>query len=134
MIKFLSCDPEAILRWFPLLMLLAIASLVLSFQFGGLGILSSVHLFIFAVSAASMQEYKTEKGLWMLALTFAVLWAGMMSLCIYGQFMDLIRGVRFNPLIAVDAATMMFIMRMTIRFLWKCAKINYTFRIHRHDV
>lgn len=61
----------------------------------------------------------------MLALTFAVLWAEMMSLCIYGQFMDLIRGVRFNPLIAVDAATVMFIMRMTIRFLWKCAKINY---------
>jgi hypothetical protein len=63
MVEILSCNPDVIVRWMPLLMLLAIAAMVLSYQFGGLGILSSVHLFMFAVSAALMRDYKIEKGL-----------------------------------------------------------------------
>ena len=72
-------------------------------QFGGFGLLTFVHLFAFAILAASMTEYKTEIGLWMLALLFAGCWSGLIAMYTFGQIIDLRRGVALNGTVAIDA-------------------------------
>ncbi|MEQ1826005.1 MAG: hypothetical protein ABL921_08655 [Pirellula sp.] len=78
--SILQGDPEAITRRLPLVALPAIIACIVTAQFGGFGILTFVHLFAFAILAASMTEYKTEKGLWMLALLFAGIWSGLIAM------------------------------------------------------
>ncbi len=65
--------------------------------------LTFVHLFAFAILAASMTEYKTEIGLWMLALLFAGCWSGLIAMYTFGQIIDLRRGVALNGTVAIDA-------------------------------
>ncbi len=125
MLLILRGDPEAITRRLPLMMLPAILVCFASAQFGGVGILTFAHLFGFAVLAAAMTEYRTEKGLWMLALLFAVIWSAFIVLYMYGQLTDLRRGVAVNGLLAIDVFFTMFLMRLAVRFLWKTARVNY---------
>ena len=125
MLLILRGDPEAVTRQLPIMALPAIVACFVTAQFGGFGILTFVHLFGFAVLAASMTEYKTEKGLWMLALLFAVIWTAFILLYMYGQFLDLRRGVVADWSIAIDAFLTMFLMRLMVRFLSKTAKLNY---------
>lgn len=130
MLQLLRGDPEAITRSLPLVMLPAILGCFVIAQFGGFGILTCVHLFAFSVSAASMSEYKTERGLWMLALLFASLWTCLIAMWMYGQFLDIRRGVAFNGWIAIDAFFATFLMRLMVRFLWKTACLNYRISIN----
>ena len=96
-------DPEVVTQRLPIMALPAIFACVVSAQFDCFGLLTFVHLFGFAILAASMAEFKTDKGLWMLALLFAAIWAGLIVMYTYGQFMDLRRGVAFNGAIAIEA-------------------------------
>ena len=50
-----------------------------------------------------MTEYKTEIGLWMLALLFAGCWSGLIAMYTFGQIIDLRRGVALNGTVAIDA-------------------------------
>ncbi|MEQ1831115.1 MAG: hypothetical protein ABL921_34535 [Pirellula sp.] len=129
MLAILQGDPEAITRRLPIMMIPAIIACFVSGNLGGVGILTGAHLFGFAVLAASMTEYKTDKGLWMLALLFATIWTGLIGLWMYGQFLDLLRGIPFQAGIAIDAFFAMFLMRLMVRFLWKTVKLNYSLSI-----
>jgi hypothetical protein len=120
-------DPEAITQKLPIVALPAIIACVVTAQFGGFGILTFVHLFAFAILAASMTDYKTEKGLWMLALLFAAIWSGFIAMYSYGSIMDWRLGVAFNGAVAIDAFFTMFILRLMVRFLWKTARLNYLY-------
>lgn len=126
MLPILRGDPEAITQRLPIVMLPAIVACLASARFGGFGLFTFVHLFGFGVLAASMSEYKTDKGLWMLALLFAAIWSGIIAMWMYGQFMDLRRGVALNAGIAIDVSCALFLMRLMVRFLWKSARLNYT--------
>ncbi len=103
----------------------AIIACFVSGNFGGALLLTCVHTFIFAVLAASMSEYKTDKGLWMLAALFAAIWTGLLALWTYGLFLDLQRGVQFQVVVAIDGFFAMFVMGLMVRFLWKTARLNY---------
>ena len=129
MLLILLGDPEATTRRLPILMLPAVIACVITAQFGSFGILTFVHLFGFAVLAAAMREYKTDKGLWMLALLFATICSGLIAMGIFGLIMDFRRGVVFNGAIAIDAFFAMFLMWLMVRFLWKTAKLNYAFSV-----
>jgi hypothetical protein len=125
MLAILQGDPEAITRRLPIMMLPAIIACFVSGYFGGALLLTCVHTFMFAVLAACMTEYKTDKGLWMLALFFAVFWAGFLAMGTYAQFLDWWRGAPFQVGLAIDVFFAMFLMRLMVRFLWKTAKLNY---------
>lgn len=129
MLAILRGDPEAITRRLPIMMLPAIIACFVSGYFGGALLLTCVHAFAFAVLAASMTEYKTEKGLWMLALFFAVFWAGLLAIGTYFQFLDLWRGAPFEVGLAIDVFFTMLLMRLMVRFLWKTAKWNYSLSV-----
>ena len=129
MLAILHGDPEAITRRLPIMMLPAIVACFVSGNLGGVGMLTCVHTFGFAVLAASLTEYKTEKGVWMFALLFAAIWSGLIAMWLYGQFLDLRRGVPFQVGIAIDGFFAMFLMRLMVRFLWKTAKVNYSLSI-----
>jgi hypothetical protein len=65
----------------------------------------------------------------MLALLFAAVWTGLIAMWMYGQLLDLRRGVPFQAGVAIDGFFAMFLMRLMVRFLWKAAKINYLLSI-----
>ncbi len=72
--KVVAGFPEAIIPNCPSLMIAGILGCLISAQFGGLGILTFVQVATLGVSAASLCEYQTERGLWMFALLLLVAW------------------------------------------------------------
>lgn len=78
-----------------------------------------------------MTEYKTDKGLWMLALFLFVFYLGSMAMWMCGTFVDFRsgKGFVFNCLIAVDAFFGLSLGRLMVRFLWKTAMQNYLISI-----
>jgi hypothetical protein len=129
MLAILQGDPEAVTRRLPILGLPAIIACFVSGYFGGALLLTCVHAFGFAVLAGSMTEYKTDKGLWMLALLFAAIWGGLLSMWTYFEFLDLWRGAALEVGLAIDVFFTMFLMRLMVRFLWKTAKVNYSLSV-----
>lgn len=129
MLAILQGDPEAITRRLPIVALPAIIACFVSGNFGGALLLTCVHTFIFAVSAACMTEYKTDKGLWMLALFFAVFWGGFLVMGTYFQFLDGWRGAPLEVGVAIDGFLAMLLMGLMVRFLWRTAKLNYSLSV-----
>ena len=129
--RILNGDPEAIIPLFSIMYLTGVLGCLVSVKFGGFGILTCAHLLGFGVLAASMTQYKTDKGLWMLALFLFVFYLGLMAMWMCGTFVDFRRGkgLLFNGSIAVDAFLGLSLGRLMVRFLWKTAKLNYLISI-----
>jgi len=115
----------------PIMYLMGVLGCMVSVKLGGFGILTCAHLLGFGVLAASMTQYKTDKGLWMLALFLFVFYLGLMAMWMCGTFVDFRRGKGFvfNCSIAVDAFFGLSLGRLMVRFLWKTAKLNYLISI-----
>jgi hypothetical protein len=88
------------------------------------GLLSCFQLAAFAVSAAMLTDFRVERGLWMLAALFFVIWAGISLMWLYGETHDLIRGVAPPTTLVVDAAIATSIMHSHTKYLWKIAIRN----------
>ncbi len=121
--SIINGEPESITKSAPLGMLLAFPALFLIARCEMPGILSCVQILALSASAATLVEYRTEHGLWMLAAFLCVFFVAIYGLCLLGEIMDPNRGN--SPLsLVVDAAISMSVLQTHIRFLWKTARLN----------
>jgi len=117
-------DPDWAASLMPMLMLPAFLACYLCVRFHIPGILSCFQLAAFAVSAATFTEYRTERGLWMLATLFFAIWGGVLLLWFYGQAQDWVRGVAPDMTLIIDAAIATLIMHGHTKFLWRLIFLN----------
>jgi hypothetical protein len=117
-------DPDSVTSRLALLMLPAFIGCFVCGRFDVPGLLSCFQLAAFAVSAAMLTDFRVERGLWMLAALFFVIWAGISLMWLYGETHDLIRGVAPPTTLVVDAAIATSIMHSHTKYLWKIAIRN----------
>ena len=123
--RLLNGNPEAVTARLPLLIVPAFAACLLSANFDLPGLLSFAQLFALSVSAASFTNYRTERGLWMLAALFFSIWTSIFFMWIFGQSRDLMRGVAPPASLIIDGAVALFVIRIHLKFLWTTAKFNF---------
>lgn len=117
-------DPELVTARLPVLMLPAFIGCFVCSQFDVPGLLSCFQLAAFAVSAEMFSRFQVERGLWMLATLFFLIWAGLSLMWLYGETQDWIRGVAPPVSLIADAAIATSIMHSHNRYLWKIATRN----------
>ena len=123
--KIIAGLPEAIIPNCLLMMIAGILGCIVTAQFGGFGILTFVQVATLGVSAASLSEYRTDRGLWMFALLMLVIWGGLYALGLTMQTLDMLRGVQSPVAILIDASLATFCTTIHLRFLWRVARYNF---------
>ena len=109
-------------RW---LVLVSLAGCVVSYQIGGTGILSAVALCLFGASAASVEKFDHEPGLWMFASLILVVAACMWILFTLSSVLPSTNGF---PGIAtlVDAAVATVLFGLLIRCMASVIAHNHS--------
>ncbi len=123
--KIIAGLPESIIPNCLSLMITGILGACITAQFGGFGILTFVQVATLGVSAASLSEYQTERGLWMLALLMLVSWGGLHALGLTMQTLELLKGVQYPAAVVIDASLATFCTTIHLRFLWRVAVYNF---------
>lgn len=119
-------EPDVVIRWAGALifggMLLGIASAWLELP----GVITAMFAITLGASGGSLVRWRYERGLWMLAGLFFLVFAAIYGLYIYGQGRDLVRGAaRPDVGLAIDFSLGTLLLSSTIRFLWRVAKYNW---------
>lgn len=118
-------DPEAIqsILW---LLTIGMAMLALAGLFDLPGILTGFFAAGFGVCAASLNDWRKERGLWMLAATYFAVYLFVYACIVIGQIRDAQWGVQPNSLaLVLDFSIGTFLLTANLRFLSKVAKQNY---------
>jgi ferredoxin len=121
-------EPDVVTCWAgPLIlggMLLGFASA----RFDLPGVITAMIAIGFGASGGSLVHWRYERGLWMLAGLFLLVYAAIYGLFIYGQVGDIVRGAR-RPAVGLmlDFSLGTMILSGTLRFLSRVAKHNWTF-------
>jgi hypothetical protein len=121
-------EPDVVIRWGgPLLlggMLFGFASARLELP----GVITAMFAIGLGASGGSLVRWRHERGLWMLAGLFLLGYAVTYGLFIYGQVLDIVRGApRPNVGLMIDFSLGTTLLSITLRFLWRVAKYNWTF-------
>jgi hypothetical protein len=117
-------DPDLVTSRLPVLMLPAFVGCFLCARFEVPGLLSCFQLAAFAVSAAIFSEFRVERGLWMLAALYFVIWTGISLTWLYGGTRDWIFGVAVPVTLIADAAIATSIIHSHTKYLWKIVICN----------
>lgn len=117
-------DLDVVTKRMQLLVGPAFAALFLCAWFGVPALLTSFQLVAFSISAATLSDFRTEKGLWMLATLYFVLWAAISMIWTYGEVRDWMNGAAPPQGILVDGAFATLVMQSHVRYLWKIMRCN----------
>lgn len=120
-------DPDTITRWARQILLMGMALIAFSIWCDSPGIITGVFAVGLGASGACLVQWRTERGLWMLAGLFFVLYCFIHTCIVFGQFNDAICGaapVGFG--LGLDAAIGTTILSAQLRFLWAVFKANIT--------
>lgn len=93
------------------------------FWFAGLTI-SAAFLLMLGAMAGSFDDWRTDKGLWMLATLFMTLTVLMSLTFTYFSIMDGLAGKDPDCLLAVDVFITTLVLGFNVRFLWAVAYWN----------
>ncbi|MCA9195384.1 MAG: hypothetical protein KDB03_26615 [Planctomycetales bacterium] len=107
------------------LMIAGMLGCFITAQLGGFGILTFVQGAILGVSAASLREYQTDRGLWMFSVLMLVIWGALYALGLTMQTLDMLRGVQSPVAVIIDASLATFCTTIHLRFLWRVARYNF---------
>ncbi len=122
-------EPEAVIRWAgPLLvvgLLLGFASTQLE---APLGVITSVFAIALGAVGGTFIHWRQERGLWMLAVFFMLVFGAIYAMFVFGQVRDIVRGARQPDVgVMIDGALGTLLLLATLRFLRRMAKDNWTF-------
>jgi hypothetical protein len=97
--------------------------------FGGIGVVTATHLVGLGCSGAILGRWRTEHGLWMLAILLLLVFGGVYFVSAAGQLADCLRGApQLDLALAVDVAIGSLLFSTNIRFLYRVAKENLAVR------
>lgn len=123
--KIIAGIPEAIIPHSLEFMITGVLGCCIASQFGGFGVLTFVQVATLGFSAASLEEYQTDRGLWMLAILMLVIWGGLYALGLVMQIFDMHRGVQSPISVLIDTSLATFCTTIHLRFLWRIAHYNF---------
>ena len=105
MISLMGGDPEKVVRWAAVLLL---GAMLLGFLCAKLeipGIVTCMFLAALGAGGGMLMQYRTDRGLWMLAALFLVIYCGIYVLFFVGQLGDVLRNAAQPPVgIVVDCS------------------------------
>jgi hypothetical protein len=126
---FLRGDPTAIVQAVPYFLLGGMAALGLSAYFDGTGIIAAGFVFALGTAGASLDEWRTERGLWMLAGLFLLIYGAVYVCFCIGQLQDVLRGAQPpDTLTLIDVSIGTAVLVVNLRFLTRVAIENYSNR------
>lgn len=123
--KIISGLPEAIIPHSLAFVITGVLGCCIASQFGGSGILTFVQVATLGFSAASLDEYQTDRGLWMFAILMLVIWGGLYGLGLAMQIFDMLRGFQSPVSVFIDTSLATFCTTIHLRFLWRIAHYNF---------
>lgn len=116
--KLSTTTVDAVIDWAVLPMLAGIACWFAGFA------LSGMMLFGVGAMGGSMGEYRTEKGIWMLAALFLAIFGALYATFLFYGVVDQLAGRAPAGLLAIDAIFSTSILGFMVRFLWTVALLN----------
>ena len=120
-------EPDTVIRCYRPLLL---ASMLLGYLCATLslpGIITCMFAGALGASGGSLAQYRTERGLWMLAVLFFALYGGIYALLIFGQIGDVLHNAAPMPIaLLVDATIGTFFLTTNIRFLYQVGQFNWS--------
>jgi hypothetical protein len=126
-LSILRGEPDAVVRHGRPIFLLAWA-LVATVWLFGVGAITAVFTMGLGASAGSLQKWKSERGLWMLACVFLVPLVVFYVCWMTNNVLDQLRGAQPAGLaIVLDAAAATLVMQAQIRFLINVGRQNYQY-------
>ncbi len=131
--SFLRGEPDRIIRWAGALILGGMAVAFLSARLGTPGLLSAFQAIALGATAGSLVQWRTDRGLWMLAGFFLVVWSAIYGLCLYGEIRDIVAGAQIDIGIAIDWALAMSFYGTMLRFLWRVTRENWRLSVRSAD-
>ena len=123
---FFRGEPNAIVPIGPYLLVCGMAAIGLSTFADGSGIITAFFVAGLGAAGAGLSEWRTERGLWMLAALLFLMYGFVYVCSCFGQLMDALRGAPANnTALVLDLSFGTLVLLATLRFLLKIAKENY---------
>ena len=120
-------DPEFVVRWAWLLLLVAMLLGFLCARLEIAGIFTCAFLGALGAGGGMLVQYRTDRGLWMLAALFLVIYCGLYVLFFVGQLGDVLRNAGQAPVgVVVDFSVATLLLSANIRFLFRIARFNWS--------
>jgi hypothetical protein len=124
--SILRGEPESVVRSSGVLIVLGFLVALTAARFDFPGVISGTFLIYLGACGGSLLHWRSERGLWMLAVLFLLISAVIYGLFAYGQLRDFFRGVRQPELgLAMDFSLGTLLLSATVRFLYKVARSNW---------
>jgi hypothetical protein len=125
MLSFLSGEPDAVIRWALVLFVGGMALAFISAKLETPGVLSAFQAAALGAIGASLVQWRTDRGLWMLAGFLLVFWSALYCLCLYGEVRDIVAGAQIEVGLAIDVTIAMSLYSIMLRFLWRVTRYNW---------
>jgi hypothetical protein len=126
MMSFLQGEPAAILAHTRSFLFGSLIAILSSRWTDGTGIITAFFALGLGASGAVFSHWRTERGLWMLAVLFFLMNAVTYMFIVWGQLQDAFRGVRAESVVLfVDFAIGTLLLTITLRFLVRIAKETF---------
>jgi hypothetical protein len=91
------------------------------------GVCTGLFAISLGASGGSLVSWRYDRGLWMLAGLFFLVWVGIYGLFIYGEVRDIVRGAPKPDLsLMIDFSLGTMFLSANLRFLFRVAKFNWT--------
>ena len=125
-------DPDAIVACCGFLLAGGIALMALSSFTNVPGILVGFFAATLGAAGGALEKWRSERGLWMLAMLFFLIYAFLYVCFCIGQVADALRGGPNDIYLMLEWSISIFFLVSTLRFLVMVAKENYVFSASSH--
>jgi hypothetical protein len=126
MMSFFRGEPDAILPHSRSLLFGSFVVILLSGLTNGAGIITAVFALGLGASGAVFSSWRTERGLWMLAIIFFLMNSLTYAFMIVGQWRDAMNRAPADSIVLwIDLAAGTALLSVTLRFLVRVIKENF---------
>src|SRR4051794_23206231 len=120
-------EPTEVVRLAPYFLIGGMLGFVGSYLLDGFGAITAFSTVALGAAGASLEKWQTERGLWMLAALFAVIYAIIYGCFVYGRISDLLRGAPGVGIpLALDISIGSMLLLGQLRFLRSVVRQNYS--------
>jgi hypothetical protein len=132
--RFLNGEPELVRQNVHYLLVYSAVGFAAAILFDDTAVISAFFAFALWVSAAALTDWRTERGLWMLALVYLLSFGFTYACIMIGQARDILRGVQVESIaLLVDAALGTLLLSILMRFLVRVIQQNFAISYSSDD-
>ena len=118
-------DPDTVVRWAGFLLLGAMLFGFLCAKLDLPGINTCWSLAALGAGGGSLVQYRRDRGLWMLAALYLLIYCGFYVLFFIEQVGDILRNAAQPPLgVGIDFTVATLLLSANIRFLYRVGRFN----------